>query len=465
MFVTEKVMKKRKVIISVVSVLVIILVWFGTVAALNDKKDVMNQAELVRKANEFRDKGLYVRSYPLYEEALSINTENNRQVMEELLSAYYSDGRYGDYTIYIDNLPMTGDKPSPDNYVKYATILNRQGDVTKSIEKAFEGLAEYPEYTPLEDFILEYRYSFYVYKVEATEAGNFVNKSLDIPVINTNGEWEFCSADGYLSYDTGYEAIREYSAKGFCPVKKDGQWIIIDSRSNKYAIDETGVDDVFATDEEYIVAEKDGKMGYYDIDFNLIGDQTIHDELSLASNDYVIAARDGTKWMILNTAFERVNDTDYEDIAINYSHFPSEGGAMMLKENGKWYLCDITGKHISEEGFADAKAPEEAGALIAVANEEGRWGFIDTTGKLVIDYKYEDAQSFSCGLGAVMEYDEWDYIDSSDTVRIKLGVEELRPFHDGVAVAKNGGKILIINLYFTEKDIEDAKAGAKNEDV
>ena len=64
-----------------------------------------------------------------------------------------------------------------------------------------------------------------------------------------------------------------------------------------------------------------------------------------------------------------------------------------------------------------------------------------------------------------MEYDEWDYIDSSDTVRIKLGVEELRPFHDGVAVAKNGGKILIINLYFTEKDIEDAKAGAKNEDV
>ena len=465
MFVTEKVMKNRKVIISVVSVLVIILVWFGTVAALNDKRVEMNQAELVRQANEFRDKGLFVRAYPLYNEALNIKTQNNRNITEDLLNAYYMDGRYADYINWVDNLPMTNDKPSPDNFVKYATILHERGRVVDSLSKAFEGLAAYPDYQPLEDFIRQYRYAFRASNVRATEAGNFVDRELAAPCLNSEGEWAYCDADGYISYDTDYEATREYSKKGLCPVKTDGQWIIKDSSSNKYAIDETGVDDVIATDEEYILAVKNGKMSFYDIDFNIINEKVAYDELSLASDDRVIAARDGSKWIILDTSFDRVSNTDYEDIAIDYWHFPSEGGVMMLKENGKWYLCDTTGKHISEEGFADAKAPEEAGALIAVANEEGRWGYIDTTGKLVIDYKYEDAQSFSCGLGAVMEYDEWDYIDSGDTVQIKLGIDELRPFHDGVAVGKNGENILVVSLYFTEKDLEDAKAGVKNEDL
>ena len=458
-------MKNRKVIISIVSVLVIIVVWFGTVMSLNDSKEVQTQADLARQANEFRDKGLYVRAYPLYEEALSIKTENNRDITEDLLNAYYADGRYIDYTNWVDNLPMTGDKLSPDNYVKYATIINERGFVVDSIEKAFEGLAQYPDYQPLEDLILQYKYAFNAFNISATEAGNFVSKKYKAPILDNEGKWEYCSSSGYRSYDSGYELTREYSKNGLHAVKIDGQWFILDSDSNKYAIDETGVDDVLATDDNYILAMENGKMSFYDIDFNIINEEVAYDELSLASDDRVIAAREGSKWIILDTSFDRVNDTDYEDIAIDTWHYPSEGGVMMLKEKGKWYLCDTTGKHISEEGFADAKAPEEAGALIAVANEEGRWGYIDPTGKLVIDYKYEDAQSFSCGLGAVMEYDEWDYIDSSDTVRIDLGVDELRPFHDGVAIGKNSEGILIVNMYYTEKDLEDAKAGVKNEDV
>lgn len=458
-------MKNRKVIISAVSILVIILVWFGAITVLNDHEAEITQAELVRQANEFRDKGLFVRAYPLYDEALDIETGSNRDIKEELLKAYYEDGQYSQYLLYIDNLPMTGEKPSPDNYVKYATIQNNQGRIADSIAKAFEGLAEYPDYKPLEDFIEKYRYAFSAYEMSASYVGNFISRSQEAPAYTVDEEWLFCDPSGYFIFDSRFEIIRNYSKKGLCPVKIDGQWMIIDDKWNKYSIDETGVDDVIATDASYILAMENGKVSFYDIDFNIIDEDAKYDDLSLMSDDYVIAGKNGNECYLLDSSFARVTDKIYDDIAVNSWMFPSEGGVMMLKEKGRWYLCDAKGNHITEESFADAKAPEEAGTLIAVANDDNRWGFIDTAGNLIIPYKYEDAKSFSCGLGAVKEYDQWDFIDSADTVKIKLGIAELNPFHDGVAVGKNGDESVIIKLYFTDKDLKDAKAGVKNEEL
>ena len=458
-------MKNQKVIISVVSILVIILVWFGAVVALNNHEAEKTQADLVKQANEFRDKGLFVRAYPLYEQALEIKTENNRDIQEDLLLAYYEDQRYPDYLNYVDSLALTADKASADNFLKCAEIMQMQGRVAESVDRAFEGLAEYPDYKPLEDFIETYRYSCMIFPVGASYVGNFASRSYKTAAYTTDEKWLFLDSAGYFTYDTEYEELRNYSTKGLCPVKVDGKWGLVDDYRNKYSIDDTGVDDVIATDGSYILAVQNGKMSYYSIDFDIIDENLKYDNLSLISDDYVIAATNGNEHYLLGRGFVKLSDKSYEHIAINSWMYPSVGGIVMLKENGRWYLCDTNGKHITDESFAYAKAPEEEGGLIAVANDDGRWGFIDTTGRLVIPYKYEDANSFSDGLGAVKEYDEWDFIDATDTVKVKLGVENLNPFHDGIAVGKNGEDSIIIKLYFTDKDLKNAKAGVRNEEL
>ena len=113
-------------------------------------------------------------------------------------------------------------------------------------------------------------------------------------------------------------------------------------------------------------------------------------------------------------------------MAIGISGSAFESDMAVVKKDGKWRFIDTEGNFVSEEGFADAKAPESNG-YIAVADTEGRWGFADRTGKLVIDYQYEDARSFSSRLGAVKLSDKWGYISTDNKIVIDNIYSEAEP--------------------------------------
>jgi WG repeat protein len=77
-----------------------------------------------------------------------------------------------------------------------------------------------------------------------------------------------------------------------------------------------------------------------------------------------------------------------------------------------------------------------------IADPHGLWGYMDRTGKTVIEPQFNYVSRFSEGLAAVEVKDQWEYIDKTGAVAIRLPnsrsqiVGSVEPFQSGLALIR-----------------------------
>ena len=77
-----------------------------------------------------------------------------------------------------------------------------------------------------------------------------------------------------------------------------------------------------------------------------------------------------------------------------------------------------------------------------------KWGFINRKGKWIIKTKYQNATSFSIGLGGVQQNGLWGFIDSKGNFVIDPQFSEVKPFSkSGIAPVREGSIWHFIQLY------------------
>jgi hypothetical protein len=132
--------------------------------------------------------------------------------------------------------------------------------------------------------------------------------------------------------------------------------------------------------------KKDGKIGYVDINGNIII-KVEYDE-GLTFNEGYSAVRKGSNWAFIDSAGKLITDFKYTD-ALGFS----QGLAPAKKASG-WGYVDTLGHEVISFEYSNARKFTEG--LAAVANKgKELWGFINRRGEVVIPLTLDFADSFT----------------------------------------------------------------------
>ena len=305
------------------------------------------------------------------------------------------------------------------------------------------------EQTGSEKLMEYYEENRYAYSVNVTEYEDILptRDNTFMPACGENG-WCYVDENGRAQLEGPFEAASRFNGDGFAVVKKGGKYYTILQNGDKYGVDEIGVADVYEMSGNHILAKNDEKYSYYNYDFECIASGHQYEEIT-ANACGVAAVKKGGMWGIITDSGETIVDFTLQDVAVNSLGEVFAENRAMVKMDETWYLINTKGEKICETGFMAAKAPESSG-YIAVGNGE-KWGFMDDTGNLVIAYQYEDALSFSEGLGAVKIGNKWNYISERNQRVIDQEFADAQPFHNKIAQGEITGKEALIELEYIEK--------------
>ena len=442
-------MKTKKMLLIVIIAAALGVGWLLSVRTASSTEVIKEQRNLVKEADELAARKLYVRAIDLYEEALSQSSRLTPEIQAKLLVAYQGYEDMNAYAKLVENRNLAG-TATEEEYLTAAEYYAGRSKWSEAVTLLKVGVEKTGSQT-LTDYLEEIRYP---YKTRVTRYQQILPSADNSQMPAFDGvKWGYIDEGGSDVLDFIYDSATPYGSAGFAVVSIDGTYYAILSNGDWYVADDgTTYDrmtDILGVSGKRILGKRGNTYSYYDYDFAPIAESYQFDQMS-GNACGVAAVSKGGKWGIIKDSGETVVDYILEDVAVNSLGNAFAGDRAMVKENGVWYLIDTEGNHISENTYADAKAPESSG-YIAVADADGNWGYIDREGNQVIDYQYNDAKSFSNHLGAVKSVNDWGYISEKNKMIIEENYEDAQPFHNGIAQAKlTDGMALLTLKYFEE---------------
>ena len=438
-------MQAKKWLVVLIGFVVIIIGWALSIQAVTGIKERNAQAALISQANGFMEKGLYVRAIPLYEQAINDYSFGDKiELQQLLLEAYLGRGDVSSYDSLVAERISAG-TATEDEYLTYAENCFRTYDGKTGMKILKQGL----ENLDSEKIREMYEAHRYEYSIRYTGYEEILPVRTGFAPAYDGENWCYVNSKGQRQGGLYDSAVR-YNDDGIAVVLYEGNYYSINLSSEKYGIDETGVDDVIGLGSSYILASENGKYGFYNYDFKCISTDLRFDYISNTASG-MFAVKDGDKWGMMNSVGEMITSVDaYDDVAINSMGAAYSFGAAVVKDSTGLFFVDVNGERINDKTYPDAKAPESEG-YIAVADSNGKWGFADRNGELVIPCHYDDAMSFSDGLAPVLENGCWHYISVYDERAIDLDFVDANPFHNGIAIAYIGDGESLISLTYYEK--------------
>ena len=445
-------MGKKKIFIIFAVVILLLIGWLLAFKSVTRIDEIKKQNNLVKKADAFMERELYVRAIPLYEEAVGIDTSKNAkyEIENKLLVAYYNYGDNEKYTNLVEKR-VKADRATAEEMTTAALFYIEENSMKNAFAIMKKGIEKYPD-SELKTLYEDYRYEYRKRSTKFTEVLPTIDNSI-MPAFDGE-KWGYIARDGSTVIPARYDKVTAFTDDGIAAVSLDGQFYTINTRGDKYGRDDepnvSRIQDLAYSFSNLFEAKKDEKYGFYDYDFNPVLKDVQFDELTRCSNN-VFAARNGSGWEIRDASDGSLVLGDIEDVAINSYGSVFNAGRGMVKISGEWFLINTEGQKIVSTPFKDARAPE-SGGYIAVADDIGMWGFINEQGELVIDYQYYDAFSFSDNVAAVQIYDEkWQYISALNVPISEEEFDAAKPFHGGTAqISEEGMAGLLMFTYYEE---------------
>ncbi len=418
------------------SKLIVIVVLFvaGVAAAfMLVSKDVSVATEYnsaLASARENAEKDIPYMAVYYYEKALKIKN-NDEAVYKEYLA---QSEKLGDdfYTPamekYVSSFP---DSPEAyelmctyyygdDNYnqvIKYANEAREKGVATDAVRQMYLGC------------VYKYRYI----NTGFDEVNPFLG---DFAVVKKGSYYGYVRSTGDFLISPMYDKAVPFLGTS-AAVCVDDEWYMINQGGYKIAVPEGKVDYMSMLSNGRVLIGRGGKFDYTDVSLK-IPEELRFDSATVFKNN-IAAVKTGGKWALLKSDGNFATDYIFEDIIIDSFNTCIANGVIFAKQNGKYYMYNNEGAKISDAAFDDAKPFIDGGGEAAVCVNK-KWGFADATGAVTIEPKYDEANSFCCGLAPVKKNGSWGYIGNSEEFRIDPIFEDCLPFSaNGItAVSENG---------------------------
>ncbi|MFA6208161.1 MAG: WG repeat-containing protein [Candidatus Obscuribacterales bacterium] len=128
-----------------------------------------------------------------------------------------------------------------------------------------------------------------------------------------------------------------------------------------------------------------------------------------------------------------------------------EGGVAVRGQNKKCWLIDTTGKALTDDsydqfGTAEGKSWRLSAEGLIPVKRGSLWGFIDTQGNNVIAPQFNEVRHFHEGLAVVkFKHGHLAYIDPQGKIKLDESYEHAWQFQDGLAVVVNDQGTYVID--------------------
>ncbi len=412
-------MKNNKVLIIIAVILLNALVVFTVTQSLMNQTDEYGDA--VAEARAFAEKELCSRSIKRFKEALAM--EDSPELRMEMIDVYQKGIEIGEFSGSYEIFRFIGESAQTysDNVQMYEKVCEMYMRYNK-IEECAELLIQAKQLGVTSDKIEQYRENIrYKYSVHyATYTDVIMSNDGSFTAKTANGRYTFLGDTG--SSASGTYLLASTFSEGYAFVKTthpDGndRSVIIDKSGERQVyldgvVSSSGVGKITDKDGEtkYLLACDTGD-GYKYLDIN--GNEAFGDYAfagRFRNNIAAVKEKDGN-WRLIDGTGNAVTDKSFSDIVLNESDECSARGTVIAKLGEKYHLYSLNGEQIGDFSCDNAKAFV---GEYAAFQKDGLWGFVATDGKIIIQAQYDDAESFSNGLGAVLAGNGWTLINADN---------------------------------------------------
>ncbi len=433
--------------IAVVTVLAIFIL-FGWITAFKNfnAEDNSEYNKHIEMAKKYDSRGLYQKAIAEYKAAIDIvNNEEDYSLMFESYSKRYKEDK-DIYYDYLDDAKQAV-KVYEDNVEYISTLVNlyiEENDYKSAYNQLLKSLDNGITDKKIQKLYLEVKYA---YEIGWNTYTDFRPLSKGYYAVNVDeNNWGYTNKDG--------SSTDFINLKFAGPVGEADVFVISDGERSKL-IDMQGVVqgylDFVPTDTGFYSQElipiHNGKTYSY---YNSLGDKEFGEyQFASTFTDEKAAVKQDNKWFFIDSKGKKTSKKDFADIILNQEQKYILDGVMLAKEKNEYKIYNADEETISKFSCLSIDILTEDG-LIAYS-KNGKWGFVDIEGNVVIEPKYQEAKSFSNGLGAVYNGDKWGFINKEGTLVIGYNFLDVDYFNDkGCCIVKteeDKWQLLSLNIF------------------
>ncbi len=438
-------MKNYRILVPIALALLMIISVFSL--NKNNKKIEEQYQSYLSKAREYAQKQIYDYAEEYYYKALEVKPSVDLYI-ESGVCKYDPSVENDNFNYMYDAIgwaeQIVEKYPKSAKAYKYLIDLNYKDNNYIECFRLYDTMVKKRlNLEGVNELISRIEYSFEL-KSEYSDVRDFGN---GFCAVLRNNLWEYIDENGYAVFDIKFMSATDYL---------NGTAFVKDESENLYFIDREGKKcnvlpkDFKSTeiglvgDEQLFVADNNNKYAYYSYETmeKVFGD---YDEATTMFYSRA-AIKDKDKWYIINTKGEKISDTGYGDIVRNQRGMICIGDRIFAKKGDKYVLLDKDGIEIGTDTYEDVDIFQDG--TYAAVKQNGKWGYIDADGNKVIDCQYEEAKSFSNGIGAVKQNGKWGYINTDNKIVIESQFDEAKYLNsEGHAFVYSNGQWTLLSLY------------------
>jgi tetratricopeptide (TPR) repeat protein len=267
----------------------------------------------------------------------------------------------------------------------------------------------------------------------------------DVAFIKVNNQWAKVLPDGTTNQHFIYQETGGFDSKqAVFPAKVDYKWFYFDRNENRKLVSKKDFDFLGTFSDGLAPVKRSGKAGFINRNFK---EYAMQYKFTGAFKNGIAAVLDEDgNWGFINKNFKYVTNMRFDDIVRDDYGFCSEYGVSFVKKDGVYFLVNLKGKRIGDLEFDDVQVFESI--QYAAVKKNNKWGYVNRKGNWVIKPTFQNARSFSIGLGGVQQNELWGFVDTKGNYVIEPQFSEVKPFsRTGIAPIREGNTWHFIQLY------------------
>ena len=432
-------MKNYRKLVPVAAVALMTISLYSMISGAISEKNEVN--ELVKKAQNCSEQGLYDRAVSYYNEA--INIDNNVDYYIAISDMYYNAGKFDSSKKWCEEIisEFPNEVKPYEKMIQVCLKLEKYSDAYSTLDD-FDG-------RKLSSAVIEnYRKNMQFLSFnDSLPFEEITQYSSDYVGVCEKNIWGLATVEGMNKINPKFNKIG-YFANGIVPIcDTENTWYFMnDEGEYLYNISESidgNITGVGLYNNDLFPVCINGVYSFFDINFKKrFGNY----EYAGSFSGGVAAVKESSGWKIIDADGKSINDITYSNVILDDRGICCQKDRIFVKTDDEYIMIDSKGQRIGSETFENARLFLN-GDYAAIMRGE-LWGFVDYSGKTVISPKYQNAKSFSMGLAAVCDDDKWGYIDVSENHIIDLQYSDCLNFSSaGTAFVKDENSWEIVKLY------------------
>ncbi len=426
-------MKASRIVVCVMFFALMIFGWGGYLGSLGE--DNREYSSALDEARSLADKQLYVKSLQSYASALSISGEDE-SVWKEYVDTCrmaYEEGSYA-WGSYVEGL-RAASYACTSNLDFWRELLNEMKSGGSSSD-AYDCAVKAVELGITDEEILETAYKIiYGFRYIGMSYKEIVSSPEGITAVNDGEYWGLLDREGEQIYSLSYRYIGPYGSEGQILLVTDKWKHVVNESGIAQTVVFDGIKSSLAYGNGYIPLQREDGSWYY-LNCTDGSESEQYKEVSSFING-TAAVKKETTWQLIDETLSPTGD-NFDNIKIHRNGACTYSDVMIASKGGKYSV--YSGSGIKQCEFSADDMDLYMGSLIAYKDSNGLWGYVSLDGQIVIQPQFENAKSFSSGLGAVYKNGSWGFINESGRVVIDYQFEDVGYFNNsGCCFVDSGG--------------------------